>query len=150
MHVCDQGSSNGTFLFKRRLQAGVWEALQDGTQVRCGTDAHVYVVQAPAEAGEFMQAAQQQAPGALVGVVSGEAAKEAQEGGGVWGQQRRRASSEAKAEHWLASLDYKGLTDKERRATAELQEKMQRLGALRTEARRIEAKESGQGGLTAG
>ena len=121
VYVCDQGSSNGTFLFKRRLQAGVWEALQDGTQVRCGTDAHVYVVQAPAEAGEFMQAAQQQAPEALVGVVSGEAAKEAQEGGGVWGQQRRRASSEAKAEHWLASLDYNGLTDSRIRSAGPLQ-----------------------------
>lgn len=71
----------------------MWEALQDGAQVRCGTDAHVYVVQAPAEAGEFMQAAQQQAPEALVGVVSGEAAKEAQEGGWGGGQQRRRVSS---------------------------------------------------------
>ena len=55
------------------------------------------------------------------GVVSGEAAKEAQEGGGVWGQQRRRASSEAKAEHWLASLDYNGLTDSRIRSAGPLQ-----------------------------
>ena len=172
--LCDNGSANGTFLMKRRLEAGVWTELRVGSQVRCGTDARVFVVSAPVGFEEGGGGRERQPPppdpasasaappsaGTVVGIAAGEAAEEAAEGAedprsaqarlGLRVPGGGKQQGGALSGHWLSTLDHAGLTEKEREGVAKLQAKLQRLAALRLEAVRIEAKEASQAGLTEG
>jgi len=136
LHIADQGSANGTFLNRKRIEAGKWILLKSGSCLKFGADERQYSFIAPpnwedkipsAESGKFIDETM---------VLSGEEAEATAEGNFPFTHSRGMPKG-----HWLDSLDMGLINEKERDAIARLRQKQQKLLHAGTESARILAKE---------
>ena len=173
--VWDAGSTHGTFVNKRPVNARVFVPLRVGDQLRFGQSTRVYVLCGPAalmpEEGlskaerqqlRVLEAAAARAEEEAMRAMALVKARAAAGGrtGATWGQDLSEAADYgedvgAAAALGLQDLDWRTYTgklnDRQEKARDKLQRKEATIANLRSEIERISVKESGQAeGLTAG